>query len=421
MAVTIKQRTPALDNLLLASLVVAWAIGLALILSHAIFVTNDSISDYAHTWYIAKVLWAGDGLPYHFPQLGHGDAFAYPYAFFAWTSAALLRPVFGDWVVTLWLALGAAGTIAATAWAFPEVRSRLGITLLLANPIMVEAVILGQLPFLWGAWPWFVAIGCWRRGWIVWAIVAAAVAQAGHPAVVLPLAGITVLCRLPFEPAWRRLLAAYILSIVLASPAIAMTLLSPAVADSTLIGLAGNFFGTLALRAEVIYAPFVVILIQRWFGRRGMLAGVAILIALNVIIVPIRHNEYAWGAFFRTPDSTLEPFLDSPAFRPGETYRLLQVGDGKMGMYRLVQHGGHLDSELFPESIDRRSWPGLDAYNAFLRGRHVDAVLISTAYDRRYRTNEHHLLGQLSAADCASRSSPLPGFTLYELTQSCLR
>lgn len=415
MAATIKPHGRRTDSVVLGVLLAAWAAGIALLLTHALFVTNDSISDYAHTWYVAKVLWSGGGLPYHFPQLGHGDALAYPYGFFAWTSAAIFRPVFGDWIVTLWLAAGGVGTVAATLWAFPETRSRVGAAMLLANPIMVEAVILGQLPFLWGAWPWFVAVGCWRRGWTAWAVVAAAVAQAGHPAVVLPLAAITVAFRLPFEAAWRRLVAAYVLSIVLASPAIAMTLLSPAVGDSTLVSLAANFFGTLGLRAEVMYAPFVVILVRRWFGRCGMLAAVPVLIALNVIIIPIRHNEYAWGAFTRTPDTTLDGFVASTAFAPSDTYRLLQVGDGKMGMYRLIQAGGHLDSELFPESIDRRSWPSIDAYEAFLRGRDVDAVLISAAYDSRYRTNEHTLLNEMANAGCATRSGPIPGFTLYQL------
>lgn len=415
MATTIKPRVPRIDTVALALLAAAWAAALVLLLTHRVFVTNDSISDYAHTWYIAKVLWSGGGLPYRFPLLGHGDALAYPYAFFAWTSAALLRPVFGDWIVTLWLALGAVAMIAATVWAFPETRSRAGIAMLLANPIMVEAVILGQLPFLWGAWPWFVAIGCWRRGWIVAAIVAAAVAQAGHPAVVLPLAAITVICRLPFEPQWRRLAGAYAASVALASPGIGMTLLSPAVGDSTLVSLAGNFFGTLSLRAEVMYAPFVVVLVRQWFGRAGMMAAIPVLVALNVIIVPIRHNEYGWGAFARTPDTTLSPFLHSAAFQPGETYRLLQVNDGKVGMYRLIQGGGRLDSELFPESIDRRSWPDVAAYAAFLRDRKVDAVLISEAYDRRYRTNERAFLDELTARACAARSSPLPGFTLYQL------
>lgn len=415
MDATIKPRVPRADTVALVLLVAAWAAALALLLTHRIFVTNDSISDYAHTWYVAKVLWSGGGLPYHFPLLGHGDALAYPYAFFAWTTAAVLRPVFGDWIVTLWLALGAVATIVATAWAFPEARSRAGIAMLLANPIMVEAVILGQLPFLWGAWPWFVAIGCWRRGWVAAAIVAAAVGQAGHPAVVLPLAAITVLCRLPFEPHWRRLAAAYAGSVVLASPGIAMTLLSPAVGDSSLVSLAGNFFGTLSLRAEVMYAPFVVVLVRHWFGRAGMLAAIPVLVALNVIIVPIRHNEYGWGAFVRTPDTTLAPFLHSKTFEPGATYRLLQVGDGKMGMYRLIQAGGRLDSELFPESIDRRSWADVAAYEEFLQARKVDAVLISSAYDARYRTNEHALLDELSAAGCAQKSSPLPEFTLYQL------
>lgn len=397
----------------------AWVAGLALILTHRIFVTNDSLSNYAHVWYVAKVFWHGGGIPYHFPEIGHGDALAFPYAFVPWLSAAFLRPVFGDWVVTLWLVLGGLGTLAATLWAFPELRRPLPAALLLVNPLMVEAVVLGQLPFLWAAAFWFVAAGFWRREHTVLAVGFAALAQGSHPAVVLPLAGLTVLAWLPFERHRLRLAVAYAVSVVLAGPGIAMTLLSPAVEDSTLYSLVANFLGTVSLRALVIFAPFLVLLAQRWFSRQQMLAFIAVVFALNFVLIPIRSSGYAWQAFMRAPDASLVPFLESPEFERGATYRLLRVGDGKLGMYQLIRHGGRLDSEFFPESIDRRSWPSLDDYTAFLARRHVDYVLIYHAYDQRYRTNEHALLDQLVARGCAHRHQPQPGFDLYRVQLTC--
>jgi len=115
----------------------------------------------------------------------------------------------------------------------------------------------------------------------------------------------------------------------------------------------------------------------------------------------------------------LLPFIDSAEFRPGSTYRILRVADGKVGMYQLIQHGAKLDSEFFPESIDRRSWPSSAAYLSFLRARKVDEVIVYHDYDARYHTNEHSLLDQLTANGCASRTSPQRDFDLYRLAGTC--
>ena len=297
--------------------------------------------------------------------------------------------------MTLWLVVGAAGVTAGAFWAFPEIRKPLALALFLANPMLVEAVLLGQLPFLWATAFWFVAIGMWRRERLPWAVVFAALAQASHPAVLLPLAGLTVLVRLPFDANWRRLFIAYSLSVLLAVPAIALVFISPVVEDSTFVSLMGNFFGTISLRAFVVYAPFEIILLVRLFPRRTLFVAFAAVLSLNVVLVPIRHTGYAWHALTRSPDTTLLAFVDSSVFDKGATYRVLRVADGKVGMYQLLQHGARLDSEFFPESIDRRSWPAAPDYRDFLDRRDVDYVLIYRAYDARYHTNEHALLDEL--------------------------
>ena len=96
-------------NVVLALTVTAWVVILALIGSHRIFLTNDSVNNYAHVWYAADRIWGGHGIPLHMPVIGHGDAYAFPYGFVPWLSAALVRPLFGDWTVTLWLILGFVG------------------------------------------------------------------------------------------------------------------------------------------------------------------------------------------------------------------------------------------------------------------------------------------------------------------------
>jgi hypothetical protein len=214
---------------------------------------------------------------------------------------------------------------------------------------------------------------------------------------MLPIAGPIVLARLIWEPHRARLLAYYALSLAIAAPAVWLVIASPSVGDTSTGTLVANFFDTVSLRAIVVAAPFIGLVIHR-----TPLAGIpavilAGLVALNVILVPVRHNEFAWTALTRSADDSLMHFVRSEDFQPGATYRILRVGDGKVGMYQLVRNGARLDSEPFPESIDRRSWPSLAEYVTFLRKREVDYVIIYGAYDLRYHTNEHALLKELAA------------------------
>ena len=78
----------------------------------------------------------------------------------------------------------------------------------------------------------------------------------------------------------------------------------------------------------------------------------------------------------------------------------------------MIQHGGRLDSELFPESIERRSWPTLGAYAGFLRQRRVDYVLVFDSYDRRFQTNEHGLVRRLVALPGRHATTGLVGAKL---------
>ena len=100
---------PNAARLVLLLLGMAWLAGAGAILTHTVYVSNDSISNYGHVWHISETLTESHVLPYHFREIGHGQALAYPYAFVPWTTAGVLHPLFGDWITTLWLVLGAAG------------------------------------------------------------------------------------------------------------------------------------------------------------------------------------------------------------------------------------------------------------------------------------------------------------------------
>lgn len=413
---TVRISLRALDGgrLALALVGAAWLAGLALILVHPIYVTNDSLSNYIHVWYIAERFWHGQGVPLHMPVLGHGDAFAFPYGFVPWFSAALLRPMFGDWIVTLWLVVGVLAVIATQWSAFPELRRAWWTALLLANPMLVEGPLLGQLPFLWATALFFAAIALWRNERWLPAAIALGLAQATHPAVIMPIVGPLILARLIWEERRPRLIAAYALSLAIAAPAAWLVVASPSVSDSSTESLVANFFGTVSLRAIVIAAPFIGLVLQRTPLARLPLVLFAALIALNAVLVPVRKNQFGWTALAREADESLDSYIQSPDFYPGATYRILRVGDGKVGMYQLLRGGARLDSEPFPESMGRRSFDGQADYVAFLAGRRVDYVIVYSAYDRRYHTNEHAMLRAIAGAPaCAGVAVSAPEYEVF--------
>ncbi len=381
----------------------AWLVVLGIILRHRIFVSSDTVSNYAHVWYVSRVIVDSHRIPYHMPVIGHGRGLAFPYAFVPWVSAALLRPWLGDWVVTLWLVIGSVGLIGATFWAFPELRRGWWCALVLANPVMIVAPVLGQLPFVWAMALFLCGVACWRTGRTGWAIALAGIGQATHAAVVLPIAAMLVVGWLWFEPDRRKLVLAYAASLVIAAPAVWLVLLTPAYTDSSLGVKVVNFVETVAPRTLVVVIPIVLVLLRR--VARPWLPPLLLVICFGASagLATQLDTKTAWKDLSKQPERSLMPFIDSAAFRPGLEYRVLSTTDRRIGMYQMIQHGARLDSEFFPESIVRRTWPSAAEYCRFLRGRAVDRVVIYHHYDLGFRKNEQRILRVLSA-----RGSPSP-------------
>src|SRR5207249_4898232 len=128
------------------------------------------------------------------------------------------------------------------------------------------------------------------------ATVMLGLAQATHPAVMLPIAGPLVLARFYWEPQRRRLLTCYAISLAIASPAVGLVIASPSVGDSSTETLVRNFFDTVSLRAIVIAAPYIGLVIQRTRLARAPAAILVALLALNAILIPIRQNQFAWAS-----------------------------------------------------------------------------------------------------------------------------
>ena len=400
-----------------AVVTILWVIILVLILRQRVFVSHDSISNYGHVWWVSDQLWGGDGVPFRMPVIGHGKAFAFPYGFLPWFTASLFHPLLGDWVVTLWIVLGFLGLVVTMFWAFPEIRHGWWAATALVNPALVVAPIIGQLPFIWGSAMLMAAIGCWRRKRYIEAAVLAGLAQATHPAVVLPIALFLVLGYLYWGSERRQLLRCYAISLVIALPATWIVFVSPVFVDSSPWVIISNFFGTLLVRSFVFLVPIILLLFQRLRWSWLPIGGFLFALVLNLALGGVLDTRYAWGSLNRKPDTDLMQFVNSRQFEPEKTYRIIRAGDGKVGMYQIVRNGGHLDSEFFPESIDRRSFPGTDGYSRFLRTRRVDYVIVYDSYDRTYRTNEHALLEELSTQGLEACDETVVGADLLTRTK----
>ena len=386
-------------NIALALMLVAWVGVLAIYLDHRIVLTSDSMNNYVHVWGIARDLWHHGHLPWRMPVLGHGDAYAYPYGFTNWTTAAIVWPALGNWGVTLWTALGAVGCIVATFAAFPELRRGWWAAAVLANPAIIESMLFGQQTFAWGAALLLFGVASWRRNRPLLAALLVGLGQATHAAIVLPIGVLLVLFYLPFGRNRRALLRWYAVSLLLTLPAVVLVFASPGYADASERDRLVNFFATLAPRLLIVALPLALV----WARRTGIraFAPLALILALgiNVGFEEPLNVEWQWRGLVRTASMvSLDNFLHSKQFVPGATYRVLRgAGDSKLGLYHVLRAGGRLDSELFPESAAMHSFSSLAEYQQLLCDRQIDYVVAYESYAKSRHTNELDVLQRLEA------------------------
>jgi hypothetical protein len=396
-----QRRTDAVPggNIALALVAVVWIVVLAWYLDHRIFLSSDSMNNYVHVWGIARDLWHHGHLPWRMPELGHGDAYAYPYGFANWTTAAVVWPVLGNWGVTLWSALGAVGCIAATFVAFPELRRGWWAAAVLANPAVIESLLFGQQSFAWGAALLLFGVAAWRRERPLVAALLVGLGQASHAAIVLPIGALLVAACLPFVPDRRALLRWYVLSLLITVPAVVLVFVSPGYADATMRDRLVNFIGTLGPRCLLVAMPVIFALARRTGIRAFAPLAFVIALTVNVALEEPLNVAWQWRGFTRVANTaSLDAFLRSPEFVPGATYRVLRSGaDAKLGLYHVLLRGGRLDSELFPESMAIRDFPTVADYEQLLCDRRVDFVIAYDRYTAARHTNEIAVLRRLDA------------------------
>jgi hypothetical protein len=377
-----------------------WLVVLGLYVAHSIVLSSDSLNNHVHVWYVARDLWHHARLPWRMPVLAHGEAYAYPYGFVNWTTAAVLWPLFGDWIVTLWTALGAVGCIVATFVAFPELRHGWWATAVLANSAILEGLLFGQQSFLWGAMLLLFGVAAWRRGHRGWAAVLVGLGQANHAAIVLPIGVLLVAYWLIFEADRGALLRWYALSCAIALPAVWLVFASPTTAETSTGSEISNFFITLGPRVIIVGLPVLCVLLQRTGVRALAPLGIGLaLIAHLGFEIPLNVGQQWSALVHHGADTTaLDSYLRSPHFVRGATYRVLRGGDGKLGLYRVLRAGGRLDSEMFPESMAIRSFDDPAEYAATLCDRRVDQILFFDTYVTARHTNEPAMIAALTRA-----------------------
>ncbi len=416
-------------SVVVALFVVAWIVVLALYLRHAIVLSSDNINNHVHVWYIAHDLWHHGRLPWHMPVLAHGGAYAYPYGFVNWTTAAIFWPLFGNWTITLWTAIGAVGCLAGIFTAFPELRRGWWAASVLANPAVLEGLLFGQQSFLWGSMFVLFGIATWRRGRLGWASLLVGIGQSNHAAIVLPIGVCLVGYYVIVNPADRRaVLRWYPLSCLIALPAVWLVFASPTTAQTSAGSELSNFFITFGPRVIIVGLPLLCMLFQRTGIRALASLGVGLaLIAHLGFEIPLNVGQQ-WSALAHsgTDTASLDAYLQTPAFVRGATYRVLRGGDGKLGVYRVLRAGGRLDSELFPESMAIRSFRGPTDYATLLCDRGVDQVIHYDTYDTARHTNERSMIATLERATVAGvRLRPLatgPGWRVDAVDRSgCAR
>ena len=399
---------------------IAWIVIVAIYLSHARVLSSDSINNHVHVWYIAHDLWHHGRLPFKMPVLGHGDAYAYPYGFTNWTTAALVWPLFGDWAVTLWTVLGAIGCIVATFVAFPELRRGYWAAAVLANSALMQALLFGQQSFAWGA-AWLIfGIACWRRGHRAWAAVLVGIGQFTHPAVVAPMGLVMVILYLLFTRERWALIRWYALSCLITLPAVVIVFASPTFSDTSSGSRMLNFWITLGPRVLIVVLPMFYAVLHHTGKRALGPAALGLSIVATVSLHFPLNVAHQWHALARRSADTseIDAYVRTPQFVKGATYRVLRDGDGKLGMYRVLRAGGRLDSELFPESMAMHSFKSVADYQELLCDRHVDQVLHFTSYDNQRHTNEHALLDQLVAQGRAQILASGPDWQAFAIDRS---
>jgi hypothetical protein len=111
-------------------------VALAMMLAKTFYLGDDSAHSYAHVWYLSESIFTRHEWPWHVAQLENGSAVMFPYGIIPWLPAALVRPVLGDWAVTLSMVVGVLLMVVAMTRFRPAMRNPVLFGIFLLNPLL---------------------------------------------------------------------------------------------------------------------------------------------------------------------------------------------------------------------------------------------------------------------------------------------
>ena len=419
------QSVPSWATYLLPSLgLLALAFMAVDLLVHRLFLGNDSIHSYAHVWYISEQLFDHAELPLRISLLDSGRAIAFPYAFAPYLISAVLFQLFGDWAVTLMMAVAVVGVVWAAGLARPIVRDPWLLLIFVINPFFIDAVFSFQFASLWSILFFFLFIWAFERRRHLLAASLLWLTVSSHPILGGAVAGVYGMCLLAFDRSKVRPLLVMSIPVGVALvPIYWMMMLTPSVRENSLLTVAVSVLDSLPRRASILLMPFALTLLAPHLRRYYVpsLASVSSLAAVWLLLaagpVPSVHvveGSY-YGAVHRGGD-TYAAFFGSPQFQPGATYRVLEPNEREDGMYRFMRHGAVLSNEFFSESVFRRSWTR-EQYGCYAAFKGIDYVVVENAYLKRYHVNEKDLIQSLVEAGRAEvhYTDARNRYTVYDL------
>lgn len=397
------------------------ALVLLLVASKRVFLGTDSINVYIHVWYLKDQLIDHLRFPVRAAPLDGGRAVALPYGGAVWVLAALLFAFVQEWAVTWTFVLGVVLLPWAAGVARRVLRDPWLLLLFLINPFYVDAIFSFQYAFVWSAVFFFLFVAALdQRRWI-WAAVLGWLAAGTHPIMGLP----PVVLYLGWSALRRRtpwhVGAALVVGIGAALlPLLWLTLQTPAVGENDLKTIVLSVADVVVRRGTILAVPFAFAAwqaqVRRWW--RPLAATIAAGLVVNAVFANgfLGFAQGSYTGIVRTSRDIYRPFVASGLFEPGARYRVLAPNEREDGLYHLARHGAVLTSELFTESMFKRSFT-LPEYTCFLRAKRVDFVVVERDYFRQYHTNEQQLLDTLHALDLAQPlyHDPHGRYTVYDV------
>ncbi|TMB98545.1 MAG: glycosyltransferase family 2 protein [Chloroflexi bacterium] len=377
------------------------------LLANPFFLASDSAHNYAHIWYISDQIFDHGDFPIHVSLLDSGRATAFPYGFAPYLFGALIFPLFGDWAVTLLMAIAVVGTVVAAAVVRPAMRDPWLVLVFLLNPLFIDSVYGFQFASLWCALFFLLFVWAFEGRRYLLAALLLWLTVSSHPVVGTAVAGGYGLCILAFDRQKLRPLLTLGVPVALALiPIYWMTSLTPAINENSFNTIETSVIYSTLSRSTYFAMPFLLSALVPFIRRhyRPILgASFATGISGFLVLSGIIHYDRGPSGYYG-------------AFHPGATYRVLEPSEREDGMYHFMRHGAVLSNEFFTESVFHRGWTR-DQYACYTAFKGVDYVVFERAWYQRTHMNEGQLLDSLVSDRVASivYRDPRGRFLVYDV------